>query len=147
MNLGKADLPKLEEMWEKYDEMKGQLAYRRYEILYRSQDTNVGGGKSNLPISPVENEVIALHKDKTYRNLSESITAIDDVYRNATPEQKAVIQYRYWGKDELIYEWQDIAHELTKQRTDDKIISRYAVIRIRNKVMQETAKRIGWINF
>ena len=75
MNLGKEDLPKLEQLWIKYDEMKGQLAYRRYEVLYQPQDRNIGGGKSNLPSSPVENEVIALHKDKTYRNLSESITA------------------------------------------------------------------------
>src|SRR5699024_11440500 len=94
-----------------------------------------------------ENKNIKKHKDKTNRNLREYITTIDDEYRNATPEQKAVIDYRYWDKDELVYEWEDIAHELTKQRTDDKIISRYAVIRIRNKVMQETAKRIGWINF
>lgn len=147
MNLGKEDLPKLEQLWIKYDEMRGQLAYRRYELLYQPQDTNIGGGKSNIVSSPVENEVIKLHKDKTYRNLSESITAIEDVYKCATPEQKAVVDYRYWDKDELVYEWEDIAHELTKQRSDDKIISRYAVIRIRNKVMQETAKKIGWINF
>ena len=29
MNLGKEDLPKLEQLWIKYDEMKGQLAYRK----------------------------------------------------------------------------------------------------------------------
>lgn len=147
MNLGKEDIPKLEQFFRKYDELKVQLAYRRYELLYQPQDTNIGGRKPNLPSSPVENEVIKLHKDDKYRNLQATIKAVEDVYNKATSEQKAIIEYRYWGKDELIYEWEDIAHELTKQRKDDKIISRYAVIRIRNNIMQETAKRIGWIDF
>ncbi|MBF7028918.1 DUF722 domain-containing protein [Staphylococcus pseudoxylosus] len=147
MKLGKADIPKLEEYWINYDELKGQLAYRRYELLYQPQDTNVGGGKSNLTSSPVENEVIKLHKDNKYRNLQATIQAIEDVYRVATEEQKAIIHYRYWERDLLIYEWEDIAHELTKRRSDDKVISQYSVIRMRNQIMRDTAKRIGWIHF
>lgn len=147
MKLGKADIPKLEEYWINYDELKGQLAYRRYELLYQPQDTNVGGGKSNLTSSPVENEVIELHKDNKYRNLQATIQAIEDVYRVATEEQKAIIHYRYWERDLLIYEWEDIAHELTKRRSDDKVISQYSVIRMRNQIMRDTAKRIGWIHF
>lgn len=147
MKLGKADIPKLEEYWINYDELKGQLAYRRYELLYQPQDTNVGGGKSNLTSSPVENEVIKLHKDNKYRNLQATIQAIEDVYRVATEEQKAIIHYRYWERDLLIYEWEDIAHELTKRRSDDKVISQYSVIRMRNQIVRDTAKRIGWIHF
>lgn len=147
MKLGKADIPKLEEYWINYDELKGQLAYRRYELLYQPQDTNVGGGKSNLPSSPVENEVVKLQNDNKYRNLQATIQAIEDVYNSATPEQKAIIQYRYWEKDLTVYEWPDIAHELTKNRNDNKIISRDATLRMRNQIMRETAKRVGWINF
>lgn len=147
MKLGKADIPKLEEYWINYDELKGQLAYRRYELLYQPQDTNVGGGKSNLTSSPVENEVIKLHKDNKYRNLQATIQAIEDVYRVATDEQKAIIHYRYWEKDLTVYEWPDIAHELTKNRKDNKIISKDATLRMRNRIMRETAKRVGWINF
>lgn len=147
MKLGKADIPKLEEYWINYDELKGQLAYRRYELLYQPQDTNVGGGKSNLTSSPVENEVIKLHKDNKYRNLQATIQAIEDVYRVATEEQKAIIHYRYWEKDLTVYEWPDIAHELTKNRNDNKIISKDATLRMRNRIMRETAKRVGWINF
>ena len=147
MKLGKADIPKLEEYWKNYDELKGQLAYRRYELLYQPQDTNVGGGKSNLISSPVENEIIKLHKDNKYRNLQATIQAIEDVYRMATEEQKAIIHYRYWESDLLIYEWEDIAHELTKRRSDDKVISQYSVIRMRNQIMRDTAKQIGWIHF
>ena len=69
------------------------------------------------------------------------------MYRNATPEQKAIIEYRYWEKDLLIYEWEDIAHELTKRREDDKAISQHSVIRMRNQIMRDVAKRIGWIYF
>ena len=147
MNLGKEDIPKLEQFYRKYDDMKGQLAYRRYELLYQPEDTNIGGGKSNLPSSPVENEVIKLHKDDKYRNLQSTIQAIEDVYNCATPEQKAIIEYRYWEKDLLIYEWEDIAHELTKRREDDKVISQHSAIRMRNQIMRDTARRIGWIHF
>ena len=97
-------------------------------------------GKSNLPSSPVENEIIELHKDDKYRNLQATITAVEDVYRNATPEQKAIIEYRYWEKDLLIYEWEDIAHELTKRREDDKVISQHSAIRMRNQIMRDVAK-------
>ena len=147
MNLGKEDIPKLEQFFRKYEDIKGQLLYRRYELLYQPQDTNTGGGKSNLPSSPVENEIIELHKDDKYRNLQATITAVEDVYRNATPEQKAIIEYRYWEKDLTVYEWPDIAHELTKARKDNKTISRDATLRMRNQLMRETAKRIGWVSF
>lgn len=147
MKLGKEDIPKLEQLWINYENLKGQLLYRRYEILYQPEDTNIGGGKTNLPSSPVENEVIKLHQDMKYRNLQAAIQAIEDVYRTATPEQKGIIDYRYWEKDLLIYEWCDIAHELTKRRDDDKVLSQYSVIRIRNQIMRDTAKRIGWIHF
>lgn len=147
MNLGKTDIPKLEEYWEKYEDMKGQLVFRRYELLYQPTDTNHGGGKSNLPSSPVENEVIKLHSDLKYNNLQAIIQAIEDVYKNATQEQKLIVNYRYWEKDLTVYEWPDIAHELTKAREDNKVISRDATLRMRNQLMRETAKRIGWVSF
>ncbi|MDS0981082.1 transcriptional regulator [Staphylococcus hominis] len=147
MNLGKTDIPKLEEYWEKYEDMKGQLVFRRYELLYQPADTNHGGGKSNLPSSPVENEVTKLHSDLKYNNLQAIIQAIEDVYKNATQEQKLIVDYRYWEKDLTVYEWPDIAHELTKAREDNKVISRDATLRMRNQLMRETAKRIGWVSF
>ncbi|WP_368874466.1 transcriptional regulator [Staphylococcus haemolyticus] len=147
MNLGKTDIPKLEEYWEKYEDMKGQLVFRRYELLYQPADTNHGGGKSNLPSSPVENEVTKLHSDLKYNNLQAIIQAIEDVYNNATQEQKLIVDYRYWEKDLTVYEWPDIAHELTKVREDNKVISRDATLRMRNQLMRETAKRIGWVSF
>ncbi|RIP33150.1 transcriptional regulator [Staphylococcus gallinarum] len=147
MNLGKEDIPKLEQFFRKYNDLKGQLAYRRYELLYQPYDSNIGGGKSNLPSSPVENEIVKLHKDIKYCNLQATIQAIEDVYNKATPEQKFIIEHRYWEQDLLIYEWQDIAHELTKKRKDDKIISQYSVIRMRNQIMRMIAERIGWIHF
>ncbi|RAX29947.1 UNVERIFIED_CONTAM: transcriptional regulator, partial [Escherichia coli] len=39
MNLGKTDIPKLEEYCEKLNDMKGQLMYRRYDLLYQTTDT------------------------------------------------------------------------------------------------------------
>lgn len=147
MTLNKRDVALMEEYWKNLKEMKGQLAYRRYELLYQPTDTNFGGGKSNIVTSPVENEVVKLHQDDLYKNLSNTITSIEDIYRSATKEQQVIADYRYWDKDLLIHEWEDIAHELTKQRKDDKVISVYSVLRMRRKLMEETAKRIGFIHF
>src|SRR5699024_1879394 len=115
--------------------------------LYQEEDTNHGGGKSNLPSSPVENEVVKLHQDMKYRNLQATIQAIEDVYRNATPEQNGIIDYRSWDKDLLIYEWCDIADELTARRDDDNVLCQHTVLRIRNKIRRDAAKRIGYIHF
>lgn len=43
MSLGKEDILKLEQFFRNYEDMKGQLLYRRYELLYQPQDTNTGG--------------------------------------------------------------------------------------------------------
>lgn len=147
MKLSKLDLKKIEEYWENYNEMKGQLAYRRYELLYQPQDTNIGRGKTNIVSSPIEREVVKLHEDDLYANLSKTISAIEDIYRCATYEQQEIVKFRYLDKDSLTYEWEDIAHELTKQRDDDKVISVYSVLRLRRKLMEETARRIGYIHF
>lgn len=45
MKLSKPDLKKVEEFWENLNNMKGQLAYRRYELLYQPTDTNIGAGR------------------------------------------------------------------------------------------------------
>src|SRR5699024_12739392 len=110
-------------------------------------DINNGGVKPNLLSSPVEKKLVKLPQDMNHRNLQATIQAIEDIYRNATPEHKGIIDYRYWEKDLLIYEWCDIAHELTKRRDDDKVLSQHSVLRIRNQIMRDTAKRIGWIHF
>ncbi|MEN3090724.1 MAG: transcriptional regulator [Staphylococcus pseudoxylosus] len=146
MKLTKEDIPKLEQYWKNYEELKGRLAYRRYELLYQPQDTNVGGGKSNLPSSPVENEVIKLYEDNEYRNLQAIIQAIEDVYRKADDIQKDIIEYRYWDKDLTVTTWEDVAHEITKKKDGDTIISSHSAKRIRTKILLETAKQIGWVS-
>lgn len=145
MKLGKEDIPKLEKCWMEIDRLKKQREFRGFELLYKPTDTNHGGGKSNLPGNPVQQEVIRLHKDKTYRSLDEMICAIETVYKHSTDEQKLIAQYRYWDKDYTVYEWEDIAHELTKRREDDRVVSRNAALRMRNQMMRDTAERIGWI--
>lgn len=145
MNLNKNDYPKLEEYFKNYEDLKGQLMYRRYQLLYQPHDHNIGGGKSNLPHSPVEKEVIKLQEDPKYRNLSSIIHAVEDVYQSATKEQKLIIEYRYWEKDPTVIEWEDIAHEMSKLRNDKKIISTYAALRMRNKILKQLADKIGWV--
>lgn len=146
LKLTKEDIPKLEQYWMNYEELKRQLTYRKYELLYQPSDSNVGGGKSNLPGNPTESEVITLDKDKKYCNLRDTIQAIEDVYNNATDDQRDIIGYRYWNKDLTVTTWDDIAHELTKKQEGDKVISTHSAKRIRTKILNDTAVRIGWIS-
>lgn len=143
--MGRHDIKKLEEYWINYDHLKWQLEFREFQLLYKEHDTNVGGGKSNLPSSPTEQQVIKLQLDDLYSNLQKITEAIARIYNEADSDERFIVNARYFGKYDA-YEWDDIAHELTKRQNDDKIISRNATIRKRNKIMQRTAKAIGWVS-
>lgn len=146
MKLGKNDIPKLEEYWRNYDHLKRQLKFREYELTYHKPEEITGGGKSNMPSKPTEQKAIKLASDELYGNLQNIVNAIENIYNEASDEERFIIHARYFDYDVEVYEWEDIAHELTKLRTDDKILSRQAVLRRRNKIMQATAKHIGWVS-
>ena len=146
MRLGKNDIPKLEEYWINYEHLKKQLKFREFELLHHEKDTNVGGGKSNLPSSPVEMQAVKLRSDDLYNNLKRITEAINDIYRTADDDETFIINARYFNSDVDCYEWEDIAHQLTKRKEDDVIVSKHAVLRKRNKIMQETAELIGWVS-
>ncbi|KKK34774.1 transcriptional regulator [Salinicoccus sediminis] len=146
MKLGRNDIPKLEEYWINHSELKKQLQFRRFELLYYQPDTNVGGGKSNIPTAPTEQEAIKLTQDELYNNLKRITESIDKVYHNLDDDSKFIIHARYFDTNVDCYEWEDIAHELTKMRQDDRVVSRNAVLRKRNKIMEDTAVRIGWVS-
>jgi RinA family phage transcriptional activator len=146
LKLGKNDIPKLEEYWRNYAQIERQKRFREFELLYQSKEEPTGGGRSNTISKPTEQQVIKLSKDELYNNLSNIVDAIDSIYKQANEEERFIIHCRYLDDNVEVYEWEDIAHELTKQRTDDKVISRNAVLRRRNKIMQQTAKEIGWVS-
>ncbi|MBC9873684.1 transcriptional regulator [Macrococcoides goetzii] len=144
--INKSRVALLEHYWINYQDLKKQREYRKYELLYVEEDNNVGGGKSNIPGRPTESQVIKLMNDARYSNLDSMITAIEHIYNTCDEYEKFIIENRYWNNNIELYEWEDIAHALTKLRSGDNIISRYAVLRKRNQILDKFADMIGWID-
>lgn len=133
-----ADLKKLEGYWSNLEQLKKDMRYREWELFhpYQETDTNVGGGRSNHTSDTTGNRAILLAEDKEYQNLKNIVTTIENLYPELDDDQKIIVQMRYWDKKEC-YEWQHIADEL--------YMSVQRVLRKRNNLIDETAKRLGWV--
>ena len=139
------DIKKLEEYFINYEDIKLKKELRRITLLKRETDDNVGSKSTAQPQSHIENNYIKLDMDRHYNNLCSIIKAIDDIYKTCSDVQRTIIECRYWQLDDTAYEWEDIAHKLTTQRDDSKVISRNATLNARNKMLGEFAELIGWI--
>lgn len=128
----------IEEYWSSLDNLKKQLRYREWELLnaYQETDTNIGGGKSNRISDTTGNKAIILAEDKNYQHLKNIITTLEQLYEELDHDQKTIVDMRYFDKKEC-YEWQNIADKL--------YMSTYRVLRKRNALIDETAKRLGWV--
>jgi RinA family phage transcriptional activator len=133
-----ADIKKLEGYWSNLEDLKRELRYREWELLnpHQETDSNIGGGKANRVSDTTGNRAVLLADDRTYQNLKNIISTIEGLYPELDDDQKVIVQMRYWDKKEC-YEWQHIADKL--------YMSVQRVLRKRNNIIDETAKRMGWI--
>ena len=136
--LEKADLEKIEGYWIHIEKLKKDMKFREWELLHPHQetDTNVGGGKANTISDMTANKAIILSEDKEYQNLKNIVTTIEQQYKELDDDYKTIVDMRYWDK-EGCYEWRHIADKL--------YMSPWQVLRKRNVLIDETAKRLGWV--
>ena len=137
MKLSRHDIQKLEDYWINLQQYKKDLQFREWELInaYQETDTNIGGGKSNRISDTTGNKAIILAEDKKYQNLKDIVYTIESMYANLDHDQKTIVDMRYFDKSEM-YEWQHIADEL--------YMSVQRVLRKRNALIDETARRLGW---
>lgn len=127
----------IEEFWMNIDDYRKQLKFREWELLEnKNDDTNVGGGKSNQTSDTTAKKAIILAEDTRYQHLKNVVQTIEQLYEELDQDQKTIVRMRYWDKTEC-YEWQHIADEL--------FMSVQRVLRKRNAIIDETAKRLGWV--
>lgn len=127
----------IEEFWMNIDDYRKQLKFREWELLEnKNDDTNVGGGKSNQTSDTTAKKAIILAEDTRYQHLKNVVQTIEQLYEELDQDQKTIVQMRYWDKTEC-YEWQHIADVL--------YMSVQRVLRKRNALIDETAKRLGWV--
>jgi len=72
--------------------------------------------------------------DWKYQNLFRLIQTIQDIYTSLDDDVRHIVDMRY---NERYNTWEDIAEQLFMSKTK--------VLRIRNKLLDLTAEKIGWI--
>ena len=138
--LNRNDIQKLEEYWINHKESEKRLKFREWELTSKaSDDENTGGGSNSVRnvSSDVENSVIRLSNDKLYKNLLTITRTINELYKTADEDITTIIEMRYFDDERNCYEWEEIADRLN--------MSRAKVLRLRNELLNDTAKMIGWV--
>lgn len=138
MKLSKHEIQKLEDYWMNLDEYKIKLRHRERDLIdaWQETDSNIGGGKS-VHISDVTgNKATILADDVMYQNLKRIVNTIETMLNELDEDQEVIVQMKYLAKQEA-YEWQHIADQLG--------MSVQRVLRKRNNLIDETAKRLGWV--
>ena len=104
-----------------------------------SDDENSGGGSNSVRqvSKPVEQAAIRLDEDDLYQNLRRIIQVVESLYEDADDELKRIVDMRYWDKESEFYEWEEIA--------DAMYMSKSKVLRKRNRLLDETAERVGCV--
>lgn len=109
----------------------------RESILYRSTDpdTNIGGGKSNIPGDPTGRLGTALADSKDLKSMSDIVSAIDYVVQGLPEEKKRLVHLYYWTRPQTLT-WDGIAQQLNCSKRTAQNWRREIVIAI--------ALLLGW---
>jgi RinA family phage transcriptional activator len=136
MQLTKRQFSYIESEISHFHDTKKAIVLLRNELLHGSQgsDENIGGGKSNLPGNPTERKATLLADNKRLNRMQEMASAIETVYERLPDEKKAVVQLRYWNKNNPIT-WETVADRLYS--------SRRTVIRYRDEIVYKIAELMG----
>ena len=131
------DIKKLESYWIEHEQNKKKLLYRKWELLNPIVEANESGISSSAISKPTERDASRLADDKYYQRLKDITHAVEQIYNELDDDTRTIVDMRYWDKEGNCYEWEDIGDKL--------FMSRNKVLRKRNILIDETAKRIGWV--
>ncbi len=136
--LSRHDIQKLEDYWINLHEYKKQLKFREWELLnaHKESDCNIGGGRSGNISDTTALKGIVLAEDMLYQNLQRIVRTIEEMYLQLDHDLKTIVDMRYWDQENNCYEWEDIADRL--------YMSRNKVLRKRNALIDETARKLAW---
>lgn len=137
MKLTRAQQTHIEDIWKNHHQYKHEKNFRYWEVVEKPKtDTNVGGGRSSDISDTTAQRAISLNNDMRYQYLKSIVDAVEYVYKSLDDDTKEIVSCRYW--DELgVFEWSDMKDEFN--------ISRSKCFRIRETLINRTAKKLGWI--
>ena len=137
MKLSRLERKMIEEYWIHIDDYRKKLEFRYWELTEKkSDDGNIGGGKSSGISDTTARKAMLLAEDEQYQHYKKIVEAITSMYTELDDDLKTIVDMRYWDRDG-VYEWEDIADKL--------YISRNKVLRLRNLLVDKTAERLGWV--
>lgn len=134
--LSKNDLGWLEDKFRRYNQLDKEIAIRKEELKMKQPDENIGGGKTNIPSSPVENKVLKELSDPYILNRQQWKEAIDKVYSKCTTEEQKILKLKFWNNTNY-YSWTHVADECHMSKTK--------IYEVRYSILQRFAKEIGYI--
>lgn len=156
----KADIEKLEDILTNPNKYKQFLQLREKHLEYNEsedlpkhvkenkhledvQDPRTIRSGSN--VSTVERKVEQLSQDLEYQTLYAIVTQTPKFINSLNDYERVIYDYRYDGKDLLIYEWEEITCELDKiAYKKGKSFSKSTTLRLRGKMLERLAKYIGY---
>ena len=136
MKLSRLERKMIEEYWKDIDHYRDKMNFRFWEITEKKeQDTNIGGGKSSTISDTTARKAMLIANDGTYQHYKKIVEAVEDTYEELNDDLKKIVHMRYWNDDFI--EWEDLAIILD--------ISRATMFRRRNRIIDTTAKKMGWL--
>lgn len=152
----KADIERLEDMLTNQEKYKKLLRLREMELQDTVKETIPASKQDNdlqdprtikasSNISSVESTVAMLHNDLQYQTLY-SIVSNTPKFINALSRYEWIIyDYRYKESDLSIYEWEDITSMLDQEAAKhNKTFSKSTTLRLRNRMLERYAEKIGY---
>ena len=133
----------IEEYWSDIPSLKNQLNYREWELTVNKQnDENIGGGRSSSISDPTAQKAVLLAGDERYQNLKKNVEAINYVIKEVSEDKKLrllreFMEMKYISRESSYMDWDDVAIELG--------ISKAKAYKLRNKLIDMTAEKLGWI--
>lgn len=138
--LNSNDLKWLEDKFKRYHQLSREIAIRKEELKMREHDTNVGGGRSNRVSSQVENQVMREMSDPFIIQRDTWKKAIEQTINEQSDDVQVIIKEKYWGQNNYM-DWETLGQTFEQ----DKKQSKSSMYRIRYKVLECFAKKIGYI--
>lgn len=118
-----------------HEENKHILVEMENDIIFQTKGQTNEGGKSNIIVSKIENIVIKMDSDKKLYNTREQVGAVEYVINHVSDPYKKLIHMKYFSKKK--YSWLQICEKLH--------VSRRTAFRMRKKIIEEIADRLGLI--
>lgn len=101
------ELKYLESEFERYKKLDRLIAQRKVELATKEQDTNMGGGSSNLPSSPTEITAVKNLTDNKIRKLEERKREVERAWARMNDEQRKICEMKFWSDN--YYTWAEMA--------------------------------------